>query len=199
MNNWKDLLKAKGKLSSKTEMTTNVKPIPQPKKDCNGELKEYANKLRTHEGIVFSLTENEDVKYSSKYGKYTEKIQGRYNTVPEKVACKLLDMIQSDEFLGKEVTYRTVKVEDEGTPFNDGAPVVWKCFVKFDNDWDGFEWGGVNDKEFVADAGYLAGCFIEKLHKTTKEYPIWLSHKLWLEKEFDKKLKDEWLKELDWR
>ena len=39
MNNWKDLLKAKGKLSSKTEMTTDVRPIPQPDKDCNGKIR----------------------------------------------------------------------------------------------------------------------------------------------------------------
>ena len=189
MNNWKDLLKAKGKLSSKTEMTTDVRPIPQPDKDCNGKLEEYANKLRAHKGILFSLTENEEEKYSSKFGKYTETITGRYNTVPEKVACKLLDMIQSDEFVGKEVTYRSVKVEG----------VEWKCFVNFDDDWDEISWLGGDWGDTRADAGFMAGCFNEKLHKTTKEYPIILRHHLWLEKKFDKELKAEWFKEVDWR
>ena len=133
MSDWREIIKAKGKLSTIPKMKVDSKPIPTSnKKDCNKKLKEYANDLDMNNGFLMFLGSSDELghKSSGKSGKgvlglddkYSESICSRYNPVPEKVACKLLDMIKDKSYENRGPIHRSIKLDEE----------TWTCFVVID-------------------------------------------------------------------
>ena len=64
MSEWREIIKAKGKLSSVPTMRTNLKKVPtKPKKtDCNSRLKAYGEFLKNRKGIISELNLGKDLK-----------------------------------------------------------------------------------------------------------------------------------------
>ena len=186
---WKTLLK-KLKLNNKTNLSTNIKDVP--KSNCNDELSNYANKLRTHKGILFSLSppDEKDTREDGKPGKYFETIICRYSPIPEEVACKALEMLSN-------VKYENVGPIDESIKV-DGK--TWTIFAVIDVTLSEIDLSPPDAEytEITADAGIMLTISKEE-HKTLDEHPVLLWHAIWLEKDFAAKLENEWMREIDWR
>jgi hypothetical protein len=198
MNNWREIVKAKGKLSAKTGLTTDLRenPLNKPDKNCLEKIKEYADYLKNHTGFLMSIGQSkyadEDGKRDSgKFGKYYEQVISRFNPIPEPVACKLLSMIESKKYDNQGPTYRSVKVDNE----------EWICGVVFDTDWDELDLApyGSDYEDIQADAGFMAFAYIKNKHIDTKSYPIMLRHMAQLYKNFDAGFEAEIIREIDWR
>tara|TARA_R110000751_G_scaffold2061_3_gene11169 strand:- start:890 stop:1510 length:621 start_codon:yes stop_codon:yes gene_type:complete len=140
-NEWREIIKAKGKLSTKpstkpsvgTSIKTKLKPIPQPSEsNCNKKLEEYANMLERKISAV-SMWDNV-WNYSARLSRKTsgvedewfERIIYDYHPIPEEVACKALEYFNAAAHT-EDVNWRTVK---------DKTDELWYVGWRVDKVWD---------------------------------------------------------------
>jgi len=204
MSEWREIIKAKGKLSSKPTMRTNLKKVPtKPKKtDCNSRLKAYAEYLKNREGIISELNLGKDLEsmVDKKFGptrevmdddpdvneKYTERVIAQAETIPEDVACKALEYLEEDHH--DDIKYRNFK-DNSGKDWTIG----WRVEDEFDDDF-------AQEDLFFEDVSVLLAVYPRNMKENDLPYPVMLSHRiiLWNE-DYTDKVKREMLDRIDWR
>ena len=206
MSEWKEIIKAKGKLSSKPTMRTNLKKVPtKPKKrDCNSRLKAYATFLENREGIISELNLGEDFNpiVNRKFGptrevddsahptneEYTERVIAQADTIPEEVACKAVEYLEDDTH--DDIQYRNFK-DNSGKDWTIG----WRVENEFDDDF-------AQEDLFFEDVAVMLVVYPSDKYKGPENlpHPIMLSHSiiLWNE-DYTYKVKREMVNRIDWR
>ncbi len=204
MSEWKEIIKAKGKLSSKPTMRTSMRKVPTKptKKDCNDRLKALGKFLLNRRGIFneyddsypdlpdainkkFGLTrmaEDNDDPFTNEV--FTEKIIVNTKTIPEDVACKALAYLDGNPT--DDIQYRNFK-DSTGKDWTIG----WRIEDEFDDDF-------AQEDLFFEDVSVMLVVYETRLAETN--YPIFLSHRiiLWNDS-FSDKVKREMITKIDWR
>lgn len=208
MNNWREIIKAKGKLKNVPTMRTNLRKVPvKPEKnDCNARLKSYGEYLSNRasimsevkEGIDFAPAVNkphgstreadESLSTGDLNERYTERIITNVKSVPEEIACKALEYLEEDHH--DDIVYRTMK-DNSGQNWTIG----WRVEDEFDDDF-------AQEDLFFEDVAVMLVVYPTDKYKGSDNlpYPIILSHRiiLWNE-DFTDKVKREMLNRIDWR
>lgn len=205
MNNWREIIKAKGKLKNVPTMRTNLKkpPTKPEKKDCNTRLKAYGEYLSNRSSIISEVKVGVDFapavnkKFGSTreadedddgYERYTERIISNVESVPEEVACKALEYLEEDHH--DDIVYRTIK-DNSGQNWTIG----WRVEDEFDDDF-------AQEDLFFEDVAVMLVVYPSNKYRGADNlpYPIMLSHRiiLWNE-DYTDKVKREMLNRIDWR
>ena len=111
---WRDILKD-AKTISQTSGSFNFEEeeIPeQDDKDCVKELKEYYDKAKNHPHAIGKAT----------WSHLGEEFFHWYNSIPENVACALVERIKSAK-RGKGVGYSNIEIDDD----------IWTFIVRYVN------------------------------------------------------------------
>tara|TARA_R110001592_G_scaffold131517_4_gene345508 strand:+ start:1387 stop:1959 length:573 start_codon:yes stop_codon:yes gene_type:complete len=190
MNEWREIVKAKGKLSTMPKMRTSLKKIPYTKKSkCNEKLQEYSKYLEEVEGLSGTLPIGKlhvrgynqrvlkDFKSSTKL-EILERVIYLHKPIPEEVACKALEYLQRDET--DDIIYRTVK---------DNSGSNWTVGVRIDNQYE--EFYGMKDM----------GILLVVTNDADDEFSVYLSHRIVVENDTpeDKAALDKMQQKIDWR
>lgn len=197
MSDWREIIKAKGKLvSSSKGIDLDIQPTPKKPKDksCNQKLKEYSEYLLKRDSIMFEFNKGENFKslHNKKYGptkevdideKYTERIIAQYRPLPEEVACKALEYLEDDS--SNDIEYRS---------FKDNSGVEWVIGWLVQDEYDEL----MVDTLDADDAA--AVLIVSKRDDENLPYEVYLSHRiiLWDYSSYSDKEK-EILNKIDWR
>ena len=198
MNEWREIMKAKGKLiSSSKGMDLDIKPTPKKPKDtnCNQKLKEYAKFLADRDSIMFELKAGKNFKptVSKKFGptresdeedKYTERIIAQAATIPEEVACKALEYLEDDT--NDDIQYRN---------FKDKSGENWTIGWLVQNEYEDF----MIENFDVEDAAVLLVVYKKDATPADLPYPVYLSHRVILWEDNYQDHEEQILNEINWR
>ena len=206
-SNWREIIKAKGKLTSTPKLDLDIRPTPKRPKNnsCNKKLEEYSKMLSERPSLFEGLDILSFKEYElseSKVGSYgatfrvtknnynftnespiLEKIAYKYEPIPEEVACKALSYFENSD-ITDDIQYRN---------FKDKSGKSWKIGWRVEDVFDDFL---ADEDDYFADVSVML--VVYELNSDL-QHSIHLSHRIILNKEFTEKEEDSITEKLDWR
>ena len=201
MNDWREIIKAKGKLTSTPKLDLDIRPTPKRPKDnsCNEKLEEYSKMLSERPSLFEGLDILSSKEYElneGKVGSYgatfrvtknkspvLEKIAYKYEPIPEEVACKALSYFENSD-MTDDIQYRN---------FKDKNSKSWKIGWRVE---DVFDDALADEDDYFADVSVML--VVYELNSDL-QHSIHLSHRIILNEELTEKEEDSITEKLDWR
>lgn len=208
MNNWQEILKAKGKLTSTSTIDLDeLKPVPKRSNNsCNKKLKEYSEMLSERPTVFdgidilspkeYELDEGKIGSYGATFRKtkryddnknnsspVLETIAHKYTPIPEEVACKALSYFENSG-ITDDIQYRY---------FKDKSGKSWTIGWRVEDIFDDFL---ADEDDYFADASVMLVIFETN---SNLRHHVHLSHRIILNEEFIVEEQGLIIDKLDWR
>tara|TARA_R100001079_G_C4447176_1_gene151751 strand:- start:1161 stop:1763 length:603 start_codon:yes stop_codon:yes gene_type:complete len=200
MSDWREIIKAKGKLTSTPKLDLDIRPTPKRPKDnsCNKKLEEYFKMLSERPSLFedLDILSPEEYELGEGYPYFgatyrvtknessvLEKIAFKYEPIPEEVACKALSYFENSD-ITDDIQYRN---------FKDKNSKSWKIGWRVE---DVFDDALADEDNYFADISVML--VVYELNSEL-QHSIHLSHRIILNKELTEKEEDSITEKLDWR
>ena len=218
MSDWREIIKAKGKLTSTPKLDLDIRPTPKRPKDnsCNKKLEEYSDMLSIRPSLFaglnilplseYDLDEGKEGSFKATF-RTTKNYRGNVGVFPdsrlytketlgpilEKVAYKYEPV--PEEVACKALSYfenSDITNDIQYRNFKDKSGKSWVIGWRVEDTFDDYL---ADEDDYFADASVMLVVY----EQGDTEHSIHLSHRIMLNREFTEQEEDSITEKLDWR